>query len=58
MLGPLLESPRRVGKPLVRELDGYLSARRGPYRIVYRINKEAQAVEVVRIGHRSQIYRR
>ncbi len=57
MLGPLLESPRRVGKPLVRELSGYLSARRGPYRIVYRIDEKAHAVEVVRIGHRSQIYR-
>jgi mRNA-degrading endonuclease RelE of RelBE toxin-antitoxin system len=32
--GPLCESPRRVGKPLGRELTGYFSARRGAYRVV------------------------
>jgi len=57
MVGPLLENPHRVGKPLLRELSGYLSARRGPYRIIYRINEEAGAVEVVRIDHRSRVYR-
>lgn len=57
MLGPLLESPYRVGKPLLRELSGYLAARRGPYRIVYRINEETNTLEVVRIDHRSRVYR-
>lgn len=57
MAGPLLENPRRVGKPLVRELAGYMTARRGAYRIVYRIVEEASRVEVVRIDHRSRIYR-
>lgn len=56
-LGPLLENPHRVGNPLLRELSGYLSARRGVYRIIYRINEEAGAVEVVRIDHRSRVYR-
>jgi len=57
MVGPLLENPHRVGRPLLRELSGYLSARRGAYRIIYRINEEAGAVEVVRIDHRSRVYR-
>jgi mRNA-degrading endonuclease RelE of RelBE toxin-antitoxin system len=57
MVGPLLENPHRMGKPLLRELSGYLSARRGAYRIIYRINEEAGAVEVVRIDHRSRVYR-
>jgi len=57
MVGPLLENPHRVGRPLLRELSGYLSARRGAYRIIYRINKEAGDVEVVRIDHRSRVYR-
>ena len=57
MTGPLLEDPRRVGKPLARELSGYLAARRGPYRIVYRLDESASIVEVVRIDHRSQVYR-
>ena len=35
--GDLAREPRRVGKPLRRELTGLYSARRGPYRLLYRI---------------------
>lgn len=55
MTGPLLENPHRVGKPLRLELEGYHAARRGAYRIVYRI--DADSVLVVRIDHRSDVYR-
>jgi len=57
MVGPLLDDPYRVGKPLLRELSGYLAARRGAYRIIYRVNEEAGAIEVVRIDHRTRVYR-
>jgi mRNA interferase RelE/StbE len=57
IVGPLIAQPERVGKPLQRELAGYHSARRGAYRIVYRIDTEAGTVNVVRIEHRSQAYR-
>lgn len=57
MVGPLVDDPRRVGKPLLRELSGYLAARRGVYRIIYRVNEDAGTVEVVRIDHRSRVYR-
>jgi mRNA interferase RelE/StbE len=57
MVGPLVDDPRQVGKPLLRELSGYLAARRGVYRIIYRVNEEAVTVEVVRIDHRSRVYR-
>lgn len=57
MVGPLLEDPRRVGKPLQRELEGYRSARRGAYRVVYRIDDEAATIRVVRVDHRSDVYR-
>jgi mRNA-degrading endonuclease RelE of RelBE toxin-antitoxin system len=57
MLGPLIAEPHRVGKPLLRELSGYHAARRGVYRILYRINDEARTIEVVRIDHRSRVYR-
>jgi len=57
MLGPLLENPHRVGKPLARELSDYTVARRGPYRIVYRIDEPDTTVQVVRIDHRSRVYR-
>lgn len=55
--GPLLDEPRRVGKPLTREFEGFFSARRGQYRIVYRLNEVDHSVEVVRIDHRSRVYR-
>jgi mRNA-degrading endonuclease RelE of RelBE toxin-antitoxin system len=54
--GPLLDNPHRVGKPLVRELAGYHSARRGAYRVVYRIDDDARLVHVVRIDHRADVY--
>ena len=52
-----MDNPHRVGKPLVRELEGYRSARRGAYRVVYRIDETARTVHVVRIDHRADVYR-
>ena len=49
--------PRRVGHPLLRELAGLWSARRGSYRIVYGIDDEQREVTVLRIDHRADIYR-
>ena len=58
MLGPLLEDPKTVGKPLQRELAGLYSARRGPYRVIYSVDGRRRRVNVVRIEHRSDVYRR
>lgn len=55
--GPLVESPRRVGRELRRELSGIWSARRGTYRVLYRIDDPAKEVIVLRIEHRSDVYR-
>ncbi|MDA8271056.1 MAG: type II toxin-antitoxin system RelE/ParE family toxin [Actinomycetota bacterium] len=57
MLGPLLENPRKVGRPLRRELLGLYSARRGSYRVVFQLDEEKRTVHVVRIDHRSDVYR-
>jgi mRNA-degrading endonuclease RelE of RelBE toxin-antitoxin system len=57
LTGPLLEKPHRVGKPLTRELGGYHSARRGAYRVIYRIDEAVRIVHVVRIDHRADVYR-
>jgi len=57
LTGALLDHPHRVGKPLARELAGYHSARRGAYRVVYRIDEPARTVHVVRIDHRADVYR-
>ena len=58
MAGPLIANPRRVGKMLQRELAGVWSARRGTYRVLYRINDSAGDVVVLRIDHRSDVYHR
>jgi mRNA interferase RelE/StbE len=55
--GDLAREPRRVGRPLERELAGLFGARRGPYRLLYRIDDEAQRVYVVHIDHRADVYR-
>jgi len=55
--GELAREPRRVGKPLQRELTGTFSARRGPYRLLYRIDDEAGRVYVLRVDHRGDVYR-
>ena len=53
----LLDNPRRVGKPLRDDLDGIWPARRGTYRVLYRIQEERREVVVLRIGHRRDAYR-
>lgn len=55
--GVLAANPRRVGKPLTRDLADYRVARRGDYRVIYRIDDPAHLVYVVRIEHRSDVYR-
>lgn len=55
--GDLARNPQRVGKRLERDLAGLYSARRGPYRILYEIQDEAIRVVVIRVDHRSDIYR-
>jgi mRNA interferase RelE/StbE len=57
MTGPLLSQPHRVGKRLLPPLDDRFSARRGTYRIIYRIDEDARIVTVVDVGHRRDIYR-
>ena len=55
--GDLARAPRRVGKPLQRDLAGTFSARRGPYRLLYRVDEEAERVYILRIDHRTDVYR-
>ena len=57
--GPLLEDPRRVGKPLGAELAGIYSARLGrEWRVLYEIDDSKQLVVVLEIRHGSIAYRR
>ncbi len=54
--GPLLKNPHRVGKRLRFDLEGYYAARRGQYRVIYRIDEGEVLVEVVKISHRADAY--
>jgi mRNA interferase RelE/StbE len=54
----LAVNPHRVGKPLFGPLAGCHGARRGTYRIVYRIDEDSHTVHVLDIDHRTDIYHR
>ncbi len=49
--------PSRVNKPLNGPFDGYYSARRGTYRVIYRIDEAKRVVEIHSIRHRCDAYR-
>lgn len=57
ILGPLSANPQRVGKPLRGELAGLHAARRGEFRVIYRIQDDTVVVHVVTISHRRDAYR-
>ena len=57
ILGPIAENPQRLGKPLLGELEGLHSARRGDYRIIYEIFDDQKTVLIHRIQHRRDVYR-
>jgi mRNA interferase RelE/StbE len=57
ILGPLAGNPHRLGKPLVGELEGLHSARRGSYRIIYEIIEDETVVLIHRVQHRRDVYR-
>ena len=57
LYGSLAANPHRVGKPLRLGLGGLHSARRGDYRVIYRIDDDIRRVTVLAIEHRSDIYR-
>lgn len=52
----LRENPYRVGKPLRAPLAGQYSARRGAYRVRYRIDDDKRLVTVVDIAYRADAY--
>lgn len=55
--GPLLERPTMVGAPLRAPFAGLWRARRGEYRVRYRIDEERHEVVVLHIDHRRDAYR-
>ena len=53
----LIHHPHRVGKPLRDDLAGVWSARRGTYRVLYRIHEDLREVIVLGVEHRRDAYR-
>jgi len=54
--GSTAVNPYRAGKPLDEPFDGFYSARRGTYRIVYRIDEAKRLVEIYSVRHRRDAY--
>ena len=57
VFGPIAKNPLRLGKPLLGDLDGLRSTRRGDYRIIYEIFEEDKIVLIHRVQHRRDVYR-
>lgn len=58
MFGPLAENPYRVGAPLRAPFAGQWRARRGEYRVRYRLDETSHIAYVLDIDHRRDAYRR
>ncbi len=57
VVGPLLHNPHRIGKRLHPQLEDRHVARRGTYRVIYRIDDQHPAATVVDVAHRRDTYR-
>lgn len=51
-------NPLRLSKALGGDLDGLRSARRGDYRVLFRIDDASHELLIVRMAHGAHAYRR
>jgi mRNA interferase RelE/StbE len=56
LFGPLAADPHRVGTPLRTPFTGQWRARRGEYRVRYRIDDTNRIVYVLDVDHRRAAY--
>ena len=57
IFGPLAANPYRVGADLRGQLAGLRSARRGSYRVIYKMDEDQNRIDIVHIDHRGDVYR-
>jgi mRNA-degrading endonuclease RelE of RelBE toxin-antitoxin system len=57
LFGALADNPHRVGSPLRTPAEGQYRARRGEYRVRYRIDDDQKIVYVLDIDRRRDAYR-
>lgn len=50
-------NPRPQGSEKLAGRPGLYRVRQGSYRVIYAIDDEARVVEVVKVGHRRDVYR-
>ena len=55
--GPLAGNPQQAEKSLRLQLGGLHGARRGDFRIIYRIDEANTRIDILAIEHRSEVYR-
>lgn len=55
--GDLAANPQRVGQALNPPFGDLFSARRGDYRVIYRIDENAKIVHILDVRHRRDAYR-
>lgn len=58
IVGALIDNPHRLGKRVHPPLDDRHSARRGTYRVIYRIDDERRTITILDVAHRRDAYRR
>lgn len=56
IIGPLRQDPRKVGMPLREPLAPLFAARRGEYRVIYRIVDQRLVIGIVSVVHRRDAY--
>ncbi|GAA3441642.1 type II toxin-antitoxin system RelE family toxin [Planomonospora venezuelensis] len=54
--GAIAQEPWRVGKPLQEPYEGLHVARRGTYRVIYRIDEDKRSVTIQTIKRRRDAY--
>jgi mRNA interferase RelE/StbE len=54
----LAENPRPHGAKKLAGEEGLYHVRAGDYRVIYQIQDKILLVLIVRLGHRSEVYRR
>ncbi len=53
----LANEPRPVGCEKLAGAEGRFRVRQGQFRIVYAIDDASRTVEVIKVGHRREVYR-
>jgi mRNA interferase RelE/StbE len=57
LIAALASEPRPLGCEKLAGIDGRYRIRQGQFRVVYGVDDAERIVEVVRVGHRREIYR-